>query len=81
MRAWADIDVDAVQALNAIDRERTDYIQRLLADADVSQPIAALRSQLMYWTYLGAVLNKSEFCSDQLYHTVHELMVFALDLP
>ncbi|MEP9400133.1 TetR/AcrR family transcriptional regulator [Mesorhizobium sp. KR2-14] len=81
VRAWADVNVDAAQALDAIDRERTDYIQRLLIDAGVPRPIAALRSQLLYWAYLGAVFSKSDVGTDQLYHTVHELMVFALDVP
>ncbi|WP_295809837.1 TetR/AcrR family transcriptional regulator, partial [uncultured Nitratireductor sp.] len=55
MRAWADNNIAAAQAVSAIDRRRQEYIERLLVEAEVPQPTAKTRAQLLYWTYLGAV--------------------------
>jgi AcrR family transcriptional regulator len=58
MRTWADHNAEAARALGDIDRRRQQYLERLLRDAGITPPLAAMRAQLLYWSYLGAALSR-----------------------
>lgn len=46
-------------ALSDIDRRRKTYIEQMLVEAGIALPLAATRAQLLYWTYLGVTLSRS----------------------
>ena len=79
MRAWADENAAAARALSEIDRRRSDYIARMLVDAGIAPPLAAIRAQLLYWAYLGAALSRGKLAGGRLERAVAELERFALD--
>jgi AcrR family transcriptional regulator len=79
VRAWADNNAGAARALGEIERRRRDYIERLLVEAGIAQPLAATRAQLLYWTYLGASLSGGKLTGERLDLMVAELMRAALD--
>ncbi len=78
MRAWAEINTAAARALDDIDRRRRDYIERLLLKAGIAPALAATRTQVLYWTYLGAALSCSKLTGERLERTVAELKRIAL---
>jgi AcrR family transcriptional regulator len=78
MRTWADNNAEAARALSDIDRRRREYIERLLIEAGIAQPLAATRAQLLYWTYLGAALNRSKLTGERLDRIVAELKLIGL---
>lgn len=73
MRAWADSNEDAAQALDDIDRRRQQYIEQMLVDTGIPRPLAATRTQLLYWAYLGAALSRSKPTGARLDRIVTEL--------
>ena len=77
MRAWADNNAEAAQAVRDMDRRRREYMERLLVDAGVAPTLAATRVQLLYWTYLGAALSRSRLTGEPLDRVVTELKQIA----
>jgi AcrR family transcriptional regulator len=73
MRAWAETNAAAARALVDIDRTRQSYIERLLVEAGVAPPAAATRTQILYWTYLGAALSRRKLTGARLDRIVAEL--------
>jgi AcrR family transcriptional regulator len=73
MRAWADNNVAAARALGDVDSRRRRYIEQLLRDAGIAPPLAAARTQILYWTYLGAALSRSKLAGEKLDRIVAEL--------
>jgi len=73
MRAWADNNAEAAGAVSDIDRRRQEYIERLLVGAGIALPLAATRTRLLYWTYLGAALSRSRLTGERLNRIVAEL--------
>jgi AcrR family transcriptional regulator len=73
MRAWAENNAEAARALDDIDRRRRRYIERLLLEAGIAPPLAATRTQVLYWTYLGAALGRSRLTGERLDRIVAEL--------
>jgi AcrR family transcriptional regulator len=78
MRAWAETNAAAARALDDIDRRRRGYIERLLLEAGIAPALAATRTQVLYWTYLGAALNRSKLTGERLERIVAELKRIAL---
>jgi AcrR family transcriptional regulator len=78
MRAWADNNADAARALSDMDRRRREYIERLIVEAGIAQPLAATRAQLLYWTYLGAALSRSKLTGERLDRIAAELELIGL---
>ena len=78
MRTWAVNNADAARALSDIDRRRREYIERLLVEAGIAQPLAATRAQLLYWTHLGAALSRSKLTGERLDRIVTELKQIGL---
>jgi AcrR family transcriptional regulator len=73
MRAWAESNAAAARALDHIDRRRRGYIERLLVEAGIAPAVAATRTQVLYWAYLGAALNRSRLAGARLERMVAEL--------
>jgi AcrR family transcriptional regulator len=78
MRAWADDNAQAARALGDIDRRRQMYLERLLGDAGITPPLAAMRAQLLYWSYLGAALSRCTPKGARLEAVVAELIRIGL---
>lgn len=81
MRAWADNNADAARALRDIDRRRREYIEQLLVEAGIAEPLAATRAELVYWTYLGSALSRSKLTDERRDRIVAELELIALRDP
>jgi len=81
MRAWAESNAAAARALYDIDRRRRGYIERLLLEAGIAPALAATRTQVLYWTYLGAALSRSKLTGERLERIVAELKRIALGGP
>ena len=79
MRAWADNNTAAARALTEIDNRRRRYIEQLLQQAGIAPALAAARTQILYWTYLGAALGRSRLTGEQVDSIVAELTRIALD--
>jgi AcrR family transcriptional regulator len=78
MRTWADNKTEAAKAIRDIDRRRRDYMKRMLMEAGVPEMLAGTRSQLLYWIYLGAALNRSKLSGDTLDQIIRELKQIGL---
>jgi hypothetical protein len=81
MRAWADNNAKAAQAVRDMDRRRREYMERLLVDAGIAPTLAATRVQLLYWIYLGAALSRSRPTDDQLDRIVTEVQLIGSGGP
>jgi AcrR family transcriptional regulator len=58
VRTWATVDPAARAAVQAIDRRRLDYVERLLRRASGLSPgTARARAQILYWAFLGFALS------------------------
>jgi AcrR family transcriptional regulator len=79
MRAWAEHNAEVARALDDIDRRRRRYIEQLLVEVGVAPPLAATRTQVLYWTYLGAAWSRSRLTGERLDRIVAELKWIALD--
>jgi AcrR family transcriptional regulator len=77
MRAWADNNPTAAQALRQVDRQRRTYIEKLLRELGMPAPLAALRTMVLYWAYLGAAVSHYRLSGRNLDQIVAQLMCFA----
>jgi AcrR family transcriptional regulator len=58
VRTWATVDPAARAAVQAIDRRRLGYVERLLRRASGLSPgTARARAQILYWAFLGFALS------------------------
>jgi len=78
MRAWAESNAAPARALAEIDRQRRAYIERMLIEEGVAPALAATRTQVLYWTYLGAALSRSRLAGARLDRMVGELKAIGL---
>ena len=78
MRGWAESNAAAARALDDMDRRRRGYIERLLVEAGIAPALAARRTQVLYWTFLGAALSRSRLTGARLERIVAELKRIAL---
>jgi AcrR family transcriptional regulator len=81
MRGWAESNPAAARALDDMDRRRRGYIERLLLEVGIAPALAATRTQVLYWTYLGAAFNRSKLTGERLERIVAELKRIALGGP
>src|SRR5215475_13834489 len=77
MRAWADNNEVAEHALRQVDRRRRTYIEKLLRELGMPAPLAAARTVVLYWTYLGAAVSHYRLSGPNLDEIVAQLMCFA----
>jgi AcrR family transcriptional regulator len=78
MRAWADSNAQAASAIDDIDTRRRRYIEQLLRSAGIAPPLASARTKILYWTYLGAALDRGKLTGDKLDRIVTEVMRIGL---
>ena len=78
MRAWAEHNRAAARALADVDRRRRGYIERMLIAAGIAPAAAATRTQVLYWTYLGAALSRERLAAALLERVVAELKQIGL---
>jgi AcrR family transcriptional regulator len=78
MRAWAEENACAAQAVTDIDRRRRDYLEKLLIQAGVAPAMAPTRGLILYWTYLGAASSRGRLSGDKLQKMVTELKELVL---
>jgi len=78
MRVWAESNTAAARALDDMDRRRRDYIERVRLEAGIPPALAGIRTQVLYWTYLGAALSRSKLTGERLERIVTELKRIAL---
>ncbi|WJR78467.1 TetR/AcrR family transcriptional regulator [Bradyrhizobium sp. NP1] len=79
VRSWAAADVSARVAVQAIDRRRVDYIERLLAARGPAPDVARARAQILYWTFVGFALSEEALPEKRLPALLDELMRVAID--
>ena len=58
VRSWATLDPLARVAVQAIDRRRLNYVERLLGAPGLSPGVARARAQILYWAFLGFALSE-----------------------
>ena len=57
VRSWATHDPKARRAVQAIDRRRLGYVERLLRTSGLAPRVARARAQILYWAFLGFALS------------------------
>ena len=57
VRSWATADPLARKAVEAIDKRRLSYVERLLEQSGLPREIAQARAQILYWAFLGFALS------------------------
>ena len=57
VRRWAVVDPAARAAVQAIDKRRLAYVERLLLNSGISQEVARARARILYWSFLGFTLS------------------------
>jgi len=57
VRNWAAFDEAAKAAVQAIDRRRLDYVEGLMRARGLAPEVAAARTQVIYWAFLGYALS------------------------
>jgi AcrR family transcriptional regulator len=77
MRAWADNNPTAAQALRQVDRQRRTYIEKLLRELGMPARLATVRTTVLYWAYLGAAVSHYRLSGRNLDRIVAQLMCFA----
>lgn len=78
MRAWAENNAEAARAIDDMDRKRRGYIERMLLEAGLAPQVAATRTQILYWAYLGAALSRSRYSGEALDRIVAELKLIGI---
>jgi AcrR family transcriptional regulator len=57
VRSWATVDPAARSAVQAIDRRRLGYVEKLFERSGVPPAVARARAQIFYWAFLGFALS------------------------
>ena len=57
VRTWATLDPVARGAVQAIDRRRLGYVEKLLRETGLPAEVARARAQIFYWAFLGFALS------------------------
>lgn len=74
VRNWAAFDADVQAAVRAIDRRRIEYVEELLARQGLPRPVAQLRAQILYWTFLGFALSEISLPAARMQAVLDELL-------
>jgi AcrR family transcriptional regulator len=78
VRSWATLDPTARAAVQATDRRRLSYVQRLFERAGVPPGPARARAQIFYWAFLGYALSDQPLPKAREEAVLQELMRMAL---
>jgi AcrR family transcriptional regulator len=57
VRSWATLDPLAQGAVQAIDRRRLNYLEKLFRASGLPPDVARARAQILYWAFLGFALS------------------------
>jgi AcrR family transcriptional regulator len=77
VRSWSTIEPLARAAVEAIDRRRLDYVERLLEASGLSPGIARARAQILYWAFLGFASSEKPLPTDRQAAVLDELIRIA----
>jgi len=77
VRSWAAVDPKARAAVQAIDRRRVDYVDRMLRQAGLEADVARARAQILYWAFLGYALSDQQLPQAKQQAVLDELLRMA----
>jgi AcrR family transcriptional regulator len=78
VRTWATLDPMARAAVQATDRRRLSYVQKLFERSGVSPGVARSRAQIFYWAFLGFALSDQPLPKARQDAVLEELIRMAL---
>ena len=77
VRTWATVDPAARSAVQAIDRRRLGYVEKLLSASGLPADVARPRAQILYWAFLGFALSDRPLPQARQAEVVDELLRMA----
>ncbi len=77
IRTWATLDPAARSAVQAIDRRRLGYVEKLLSASGLPADVARPRAQILYWAFLGFALSDRPLPQARQAEVVDELLRMA----
>ena len=77
VRTWASFDPKARAAVQAIDRRRLGYVERLFRAGGLPPGAARARAQIIYWAYLGYALSEQPLAKARQAAVLDELLAIA----
>jgi AcrR family transcriptional regulator len=77
VRVWAALDPLARSAVQAVDRRRLNYVERLLRASGLSPQAARARAQILYWAFLGFALSEEVLPQRRMQQVLDELLRIA----
>ena len=77
VRTWASFDPKARAAVQAIDRRRLGYVERLFRAGGLPPGAARARAQIIYWAYLGYALSEQPLPKARQVSVLEELLAIA----
>jgi AcrR family transcriptional regulator len=78
VRSWAAHDPRAKAAVQAIDRRRLSYLERLFGASGLAPDVARARAQIFYWAFLGFALSDKPLPRTRQAAVLDELTKMAL---
>ena len=78
VRTWATLDPMARAAVQATDRRRLSYVQKLFERSGVPPGVARSRAQIFYWAFLGFALSDQPLPKARQDAVLEELIRMAL---
>jgi AcrR family transcriptional regulator len=77
VRTWATLDPVARSAVQAIDRRRLGYVEKLLGASGLPADVARPRAQILYWAFLGFALSDRPLPQARQAEVIDELLRIA----
>jgi AcrR family transcriptional regulator len=77
VRTWASVDPLARAAVQAIDRRRLSYVEKLFRANGLPPAVARARAQIFYWAYLGYALSEQPLPKAKQAAVLDELLAIA----
>jgi AcrR family transcriptional regulator len=77
VRIWATHDPVARRAVQAIDRRRASYVERLLRTSGLTPEVARSRAQILYWAFVGFALSDKPLPRERQQAVLDELLQIA----
>jgi AcrR family transcriptional regulator len=77
IRTWATVDPAARSAVQAIDRRRLGYVEKLLSASGLPADVARPRAQILYWAFLGFALSDRPLPQARQAEVIDELLRIA----
>ena len=77
VRTWASVDPAARSAVQAIDRRRLGYVERLLRASGHAPKVARSRAHILYWAFVGFALWDKPLPRERQQAVLDELLQIA----